>query len=131
MQQQQYSSLAHELIAQVESTAQAIIEKELERRGIESGAIAQQAAMAVGEHLVTAWGGQQIYFPKDIARRNARMYDEFKGDNAPELASKYSLSTAAVYQIIASERERRRMKQCSLLDFVPSNGHIAGEVRHG
>lgn len=125
---QQYSNLAHELIAQVESSTQAVIQAELEKQGVKPGNIPQQAAMAVGEHLVTAWGGQQIYFPKDIARRNAHMYDEYTGDNAPEMALKYKLSTAAIYQIIASERQRRRIKQLVLPGMtMPGKKDLAHE----
>lgn len=109
--QQHYNSLAHELNAQVEASAQDIIRQELEKQGIQPGCIPEKAAIAVGEHLAVAWGGQQVYFPKDIPRRNARLYDEFTGNNASALARKYNLSTASIYQILASERERRRARQ--------------------
>ena len=109
-----YSNLAHELLAGVEAEVMAIASKELASIGVKAGEAPSKIAVAVGEHLTMAWAGQHVYFPKDIARRNARIFDEFNGENIDELARKYRLSDTTIYSIIANERARRRVKQVSL-----------------
>lgn len=77
-------------------------------------------ARTVTHHVAHDWAGQMLYIPnslaKDAARaaRNAKIYDEFTGDNQPELARRYNLSVHAIYRIIAAERERRMPKQSRL-----------------
>jgi len=74
---------------------------------------AQVIARTVTHSVATDWAGQMLYIPnslaKDAARaaRNAKIYDEFTGDNQPDLARRYNLSVHAIYRIIAAERERR------------------------
>ena len=109
-----HSNLAHELLAGVEAAVSAVVRDVLARSGVKAGEAPAKAAVAVGEHLIEIWGGQHIYFPRDIARRNARIYDDFNGENVDELARKYRLSDSAIYSVIATERERRRIKQLTL-----------------
>lgn len=111
-----HTNLAHELLADVESTVITAALEELKKQGLQDkvGELPQNIAVAVGLRLSNAWAGQQVYIPRDIARRNARIYDDFTGSNMRELVEKYRLSAAATYQIIASERQRRRIKQLSL-----------------
>lgn len=68
----------------------------------------------VADILANQFGGQQVYFPFDRRRRNARIYKDFKGDNVHELAMHYKLSTKQIYEIINKERALRRGKQASL-----------------
>lgn len=75
---------------------------------------------AVGR-IADDWGGQNVYIPMDLvgrrSQRNAQLYREFRGDNAPELASKYGLSVQCVYRIVKVQRELRMPKQGSLLNL--------------
>lgn len=87
---------------------------EIARIGKAPGDAPRRIALAVTDYLVSAWGGAQVYVPKDLARRNARIFDDFTGDNIRDLAVKYKISDPWIYRIIASERERRRMKQLTL-----------------
>ena len=113
-----HASRAHELLAQVESIAQTVVKERLEKLGIAPGDIPNTVAVAIGVHLVDTWAGQQVYFPKDIDRRNARIYDEWReGTKEADLAQRHNLSTATVYQILADERELRRVKQGTLPGF--------------
>lgn len=59
--------------------------------------IGSEASDKVAEH----WGGQNIYFPFDLApRRNAQIYAEFTGDNQHKLAAKYGVSLQHIYRVI-------------------------------
>lgn len=109
-----YGGLAHELLAGVESAVVAIAQQELTRNGIQAKDVPAKIAFAVGDHLTSAWAGQHVYFPRDVARRNAKMFDEFNGSNVDELARKYRLSDTTIYSIIKSERGRRRIQQLTL-----------------
>ena len=117
-----YSNLAHELLAGVEAAVASVATEELMRSGIKAGDVPSKIALAVGEHLIVAWGGQHVYFPRDIARRNARIDDEFDGENIDQLARKYRLSDTTIYSIISSERERRRIKQIALPGISKQGG---------
>lgn len=85
--------------------------------------IRQDAAMAFAEEAAGAiaddWGGQNIYIPMDVvgrrSQRNIQMYREFRGDNAPDLASKYGLSVQCVYRIVKVMRRELGQRQHSLL----------------
>ncbi|KAB1440358.1 Mor transcription activator family protein [Pseudodesulfovibrio senegalensis] len=75
---------------------------------------AQDAAAFLADH----WGGQNVYIPKDMAgricSRDARIYSDFNGANADELARKYGLSYQHIHRIIKKEREKRSVKQHGL-----------------
>lgn len=79
-------------------------------------AFAEEAAGAVADD----WGGQNIYIPMDLvgrrSQRNIQMYREYRGDNAPELASKYGLSVQCVYRIIKAMRRELAPRQHPLFD---------------
>ncbi len=109
---------APELLAGVEAAAMEAVQAEFKRIGRVPGDAPRRIAVAVSDYLISAWGGAQVYFPKDIPRRNARIFDEFTGDNIRELAVKYKISDPWIYQILAAERERRRMKQLTLPGMV-------------
>lgn len=68
----------------------------------------------ITQRMAIECGGQSVYFPSDKVRRDEKLFDEYTGDNAPELALQYRISVQTVYQIIRAERARRRMKQAML-----------------
>lgn len=69
--------------------------------------LAADLARAFADWLADAWGGQQLYIPMDLARRNARIYEAFDGTNHAELADRFNMSANTVYSILRDERARR------------------------
>ena len=67
-------------------------------------------ARRVTTRIALEFGGEQIYLPRDKVRRDARIYDDYTGDNIPELRARYHLSESTLYQIIRAQRILRRMK---------------------
>ena len=76
----------------------------------------------VADIVADQFGGQQVYFPFDRKRRDARIYADFRGDNIHALATCYRLSTKQIYAILDKERAKRRQKQ-SVLPGVSFGGH--------
>lgn len=68
----------------------------------------------VADIVADQFGGQQVYFPFDRKRRDARIYADFSGDNIHALATSYRLSTKQIYEILDKERAKRRQKQSLL-----------------
>ena len=68
----------------------------------------------VADILADQCGGQQVYFPFDRRRRDARIYAEFNGNNIHAVASRYRVSTNQIYLIVDKERAKRRQKQTLL-----------------
>ena len=68
-------------------------------------------ARRVTTRIALEFGGEQIYLPKDKARRDARIFDEYTGNNVLELRARYKLSESTLYQVIRAERSRRRLRQ--------------------
>jgi Mor family transcriptional regulator len=57
------------------------------------------------EELAFLFGGQLIYVkktrnPNAVAERNQRIVAEYDGNNTKDLARKYQLSQATIYQIV-------------------------------
>ena len=54
-------------------------------------------------------GGRTFYLPRgkklESAIRNFHIFQEFTGDNVPELARKHSLTEVQIYSILRSQRE--------------------------
>ena len=92
-----------ELLNQIE----AIIEDELQKG---TGLLGRR----VTTRIAIEFGGGQVYFPFDKTRRDAQLYDEYTGDNIPELRMRYKLNDSTIYQIIREERIRRKIKQNTL-----------------
>lgn len=65
---------------------------------------AKRLAVSISKVLVEDFGGEIIYIPKNIliqlSGRDWAIYNEFTGNNHKELARKYKVSVAWVYQII-------------------------------
>jgi len=87
------------------------LEARFRRKGLgadQARALAEETALAVADLC----GGRQIYLPNGQAirraLRNARIWRDFNGRNIDELARKYRLSTACIYQILAEQRRLRR-----------------------
>lgn len=97
------SNRGSELLNQIE----AIIDEEL-RRGTE------RLGRRVTTRIALEFGGGSVYFPFDKTRRDARLYEEYTGNNISELRARYKLNESTVYQIIRQERARRRQKQTIL-----------------
>lgn len=93
---------------------EAIINDEL-GRGI------QGLGKRVTARIAVECGGQNVYFPSDKKRRDAKIYEEHTGDNIPDLARRYRLSVQTVYQIIREERARRRLRQVVLPGLTMGN----------
>lgn len=97
--------LRHELLSDVASHTAGV----LSDHGIEHD-VAEQAGVALANHLAEHWGGQLITFPKDhffkLASRDLQIFNEFTGNNHSDLARKYRLCTRAIYKII--ERVTKR-----------------------
>ena len=112
-----YSQQGCELIASIEVMTTEIVTDVLSRASIPTAArenMAKTAAKRLADELATFWGGQQVYIPMDLVRRNKAIYDAFTGDNQHELARKFRMSTNHIYQIIKCERDRRRHQQAKL-----------------
>lgn len=97
------SKRGSELLNQIE----AIIDEEL-GRGIE------RLGRRVTTRIALEFGGSSVYFPFDKARRDARLYEEYTGNNISELRARYKLNESTVYQIMRQERAWRRQKQTLL-----------------
>ncbi len=113
-----YSQQGCELILAVELLTRETVEKALDRLDMTPETrkdIAAGAAKYIADELATTWGGQQVYIPMDLARRNAAIFKAFNGDNHHELARKFRTSTNHIYNIIKAERDRRRHRQLKLL----------------
>lgn len=74
--------------------------------------IADQVANHLRNSIATSWGGQLIYIPKDLqaklSTRDAQIYAEFNGKNHSELATKYNLNIARIYEIIKTVRKTKQ-----------------------
>ncbi len=74
--------------------------------------IADQIANHLRNSIANLWGGQIIYIPKDIqaklSDRDTQIYTEFNGKNHSELASKYNLTIARIYEIIKTIRKNKQ-----------------------
>lgn len=66
--------------------------------------VAKRLAASVSKAVVEDFGGEVIYIPKGIlvplSGRDWAIYQEFNGNNHKELARKYKVSVAWVYQIL-------------------------------
>lgn len=70
---------------------------------------ARYRVTSIIEELALLFGGQLIYVkktrnPNAVAERNSRIVAEYDGGNSKELARKYQLSQATIYQIIKAAK---------------------------
>lgn len=91
---------ARELIADLSSK---LIER-LIANGLTKDAAAE-IGFDIADQVAEHWGGQNVYFPFDLAsRRNTKIYAEFTGDNQDKLAAKFCTSVQHIYRVIKIQR---------------------------
>ncbi|HEZ0652844.1 TPA: Mor transcription activator family protein [Neisseria meningitidis] len=75
---------------------------------------AVEVSKKLSRHLTGNWGGQLIYFPKNllgrVSERDMRIYKEFDGKNHAELARRYDLTVQHVYRIVKEVGMAERAK---------------------
>ena len=78
---------------------------------------AERVMRGIVDVLCGEWGGQQVYFPKNLysslSRRDREIAAKFNGANADDLAQDYGISARQIYCIVESERERRMVERRS------------------
>lgn len=94
-----------------------VVAAELERQGrIEPGD--ELPAYCVALAIVEVYQGTAYYMPRceSVANgiRNAAIWQEFDGTNASTLARRWSMTERQMYNVIASERQRRAHNQQDL-----------------
>ena len=114
--------LGEELLKEVEeevkaASAQLLAAQNLLTEG-QREHLASELGKRIADYYCLAWGGQQVYIPKDRHRRAAMLCREFTGNNHVELARKYGLCIQTVYRILRQERANRRVTPRNLLDFL-------------
>ena len=71
--------------------------------------------------LIDQFGGQVIYMPcaKSFKAfvRDQQIFAEFNGRNTKALCRKYKLSEPHIYSILKEQRELRRAKDQTVIDF--------------
>ncbi|XXQ69003.1 Mor transcription activator family protein [Neisseriaceae bacterium B1] len=82
---------------------------------------ALQISKQLARHITANWGGQLVYFPKNVGgeldERDQQIYAEFNGENHQQLAKKYDLAVQQVYKIIKRVRaDEMAKRQMNLLD---------------
>lgn len=101
--------------------------RHLEQVFIELGLSPEQsefAAREAAEAIRLNWGGQTLYLTKGVSyqatQRDCEIWRKFRGNNAPELAKEFRLSTRMVLYIVKRMRElERSRRQLDLLDPGP------------
>lgn len=86
---------------------------------------AQQHKKLTGEELtlvlIKMMGGKVLYFPRATVFKNfvrdQQIYKEFNGTNYKALCDKYDVSEPRIYQIIQEQRELRRSKEQTVIQF--------------
>lgn len=76
---------------------------------------AVEVSKKLSHHLTSNWGGQLIYFPKNllgrVSERDMQIYKEFDGKNHAGLARKYGLTVQHVYRIVKEVGMAERAKK--------------------
>lgn len=75
----------------------------------------QEKAVVLLGRFCKNFGGLFVYVPKgkklEVELQNLSIWNEFKGNNAEELAKKYDISVVHVYRVIKAMRRREMDKQ--------------------
>lgn len=70
---------------------------------------AKQISVEIAHKIAHAWGGEVIYIPRNLvlilSERDRQIWREFNGSNHRELARKYDVSMAWIYQIVKKMRK--------------------------
>jgi Mor family transcriptional regulator len=77
--------------------------------------VAQQAALAIADHMAMHWGGQSFTFPKDylfkMSGRDLLIYKEFTGANYDTLARKFDMTERGMRKLIDRVHKRELNKR--------------------
>nr|VFK16221.1 MAG: Transcriptional regulator, Middle operon regulator (Mor) family [Candidatus Kentron sp. LFY] len=102
-------SKAPDLLREVKSEIATLLPKVTDRIDQE---MADHVGHEIARYLSDAWGGMNIYFPKDGWRetheRNRRIWQEHTGKNIKQLVEKYGLSEQWTYAILRRMRKEIR-----------------------
>ncbi|MDH3001476.1 transcriptional regulator [Chelonobacter oris] len=95
-------------------------EAELIAKGVEPEK-AKAVGIEITRRIAQAWGGSVIYIPRGLllklSERDSKIWQEFNGFNHQELARKFEVSVAWVYQIVKKMRkEEIARRQPDLFD---------------
>lgn len=94
--------------------------RELKAAGLDVTS-ASDIAWRATEKVRDRWSGQTIYVPQAITyetrKRYEQIWNEFTGDNVPDLARRYRLSEQAVYAAIRHMREEHKRRAQLTLDL--------------
>ncbi len=67
--------------------------------------MAEVMSEAICRGLRTRWGGREIYVPaEDIAERNRRIREAWRGNNAAEVLARFGISKATLYRVLNEQR---------------------------
>ncbi|TNG91338.1 transcriptional regulator [Pasteurellaceae bacterium USgator11] len=85
---------------------------------------AENIGMIVAMKTGHNWGGLNVYVPKSMTlfacEREKQIYNEFTGNNHPQLAKKYGLSIQWIYKIVKRvQKEEINKRQFQLFDELP------------
>ena len=107
IKQGKHTQLGNALLAEVNQlTIDSLISHNID------ASTADQIANHLRNTIASSWGGQLIYIPKDfqakLTDRDTQIYAEFNGKNHSELATKYNLTIARIYEIIKTIRKKKQ-----------------------
>ena len=73
--------------------------------------LADDVALEVRNHLAEHWGGQNLYFPRDVSfkmsMRHEQIFEDFTGNNHSDLVRKYKVSLPWLYRILKKIHQRK------------------------
>ncbi len=88
--------------------------------------LARTSMRKIANSLCAEYGGGVMYIPKDreygASERDEKIWNEFSGDNVPELAKRYDLTEQMIYQIIREQRAMFRKRSQSALPGFEEDG---------
>lgn len=85
------------------------------RHDLEQAQIDPMIAIKLVHSICEQFGGMQIYLPRgeqlDREIENLKIWNEFSGDNVPDLAQRYHKSMQHIYRVIDKMRKREMSKR--------------------
>jgi len=105
MNDESFKNKAPELLQDMASQVQAVLVEYGEINPSIASGLGQEAA----ERIAQAWGGNLVYVPKGDSirgdRRAQKIWENFNGRNAQELARQHGISIVWAYKIIKRKRD--------------------------
>lgn len=122
-----FQSKAHELLLDLASKVEQILCK----LGDIDPAVAESLGQEVAILMSRDWGGLNMYFPKGLSLEKhklaRRVWRDFTGNNAAELALRYKISLQWTYKIIRDMRaEESARRQPRLFEDDPEDDEDGG-----